>query len=323
MASGRIVVVGASAGGLRALKIVASHLDPSFPAPILVVQHIGSHPSVLPRLLAESGPLPAEHGAEGAKALPGRIYVAPPDRHMILDGDTIRITQGPKENHARPAIDPLFRSAALSRGPDVIGVILTGKLDDGTAGLQAIKACRGTTVVQDPGDAEASSMPASALRYVEVDHMVTLASVAPLLGRLASQPPAAFEGRVPRGIETEHNMTIGKGDFLEQLAAIGKPSTFVCPDCKGALWEVTGAEPPRSRCHTGHGYSLASLQHAQSEGTDGALWGAVRALQEKEMMLQALAKEPNDEAEVRRLLGEAALAAQHAAALRALIEKRD
>src|SRR5688572_8991302 len=189
MASGRIVVVGSSAGGIRAWKSLAAQLGADFPAPILAVQHIGSHPSILPTLLARSGALPASHAIDGEVPRPGHIHVAPPDRHMLLEGDRIRLTRGAKENHTRPAIDPLFRSAAIARGADVIGVVLTGLLDDGTAGLQAIAQCGGTVVVQDPDDAEQASMPASALKYVRADHVVALDSVGPLLHRLAAEPP--------------------------------------------------------------------------------------------------------------------------------------
>ncbi|MBI5277225.1 MAG: chemotaxis protein CheB [Burkholderiales bacterium] len=181
----QVVVIGASAGGVAALLEICAALPPFFPAPICVVQHVGSQPSMLPELMRHRGPNHAMHGAEGLKLATGTIYVAPPDQHMLLDGDRIRLAHGPKENHARPAIDPLFRSAALSWGPRVIGVILTGLMDDGSAGLADIRAGGGTTIVQDPTTAAEPEMPGSALRNVAVDHCVPLAAIPGLLARLA------------------------------------------------------------------------------------------------------------------------------------------
>jgi two-component system chemotaxis response regulator CheB len=320
MSNARIVVVGASMGGVKALRSLAAQLESGFPAPILAVQHIGSHPSVLPELLVRAGPLPASHAVDGQEVRPGHIHVAPPDRHMLLEGDRLRVVRAARENHARPAIDPLFRSAALGRGPAVIGVLLTGSLDDGTAGLQAIKARGGTVVVQDPRDAEQPSMPTSALRHVQVDHEVALDSMGALITRLAGFEPGPDPGIAPERVRHENELILGAGGFGEHLEAIGRPSTFVCPDCSGSLWEVTGAVPRRFRCHTGHGYTLRALQHAQAIAADEALWGAVRALQEKEMLLAALAASA-DPVEASRLRKAKDETARHAHALRGLIEQ--
>ena len=324
MESGRIVVVGASAGGVRALQILAAGLPAGFPAPLLVVQHVGNYPSILPRLIARSGPLPAAHAADGEAIRPGHIHVAPPDHHMLVEDGRIRLSRGPKEQHARPAIDPLFRSAALAWRAQAIGVLLTGLLDDGTAGLQAIKRCGGIAVVQDPEDAEAPSMPSSALRYVEVDHSAPLDAIGALLTQLVSRAPAPV--RAAGGAEREmreNEIMLGKGDFMEHLKSIGKPSTFVCPECDGALWEIEGSKPRSFRCHTGHAFSLRNLQHAQSEAADDALWSAFRALQEKEVLLRDLAEShaaADAAGEAQRLRDEAERTAQHARTLRALIE---
>jgi two-component system chemotaxis response regulator CheB len=184
----RVVVVGASVGGVAALLQIASALPADFAAPMLVVLHIGEQRSILPALLARQTPLGVSHARDGDTVRPGHVYIAPPDQHMFLMGDRILLTRGPKEHHTRPAIDPLFRSVALARGPEVIGVVLTGNLDDGTAGLQAIKARGGIAVVQDPEDAVAPSMPSSALRYVDVDHCVPLRLIPELLTSLAAEP---------------------------------------------------------------------------------------------------------------------------------------
>lgn len=323
MGSGHLIVVGASSGGVRALQILASQLPAGFPAPVLAVQHIGSNPSILPSLLVKNGRLPATHAVDQERITPGRIHVAPPDYHMLVEDGVIRLSHGAKENHTRPAIDPLFRSAAISRGAGAIGVLLTGSLDDGTAGLQVIKQCGGTVVVQDPHDAENPSMPLSAIRYVDVDHVVTLESLGELLLSLVSREVVARAARPAEAVVRENELMLGKGEFMEHLEAIAKPSTFVCPECDGALWEIEGGEPKRYRCHTGHAFTLRTLHHAQSEGTDEALWSALRALQEKELLLKALAdshRSALDEREAVRLDEEAQRIAGHASTLRRMIE---
>jgi two-component system chemotaxis response regulator CheB len=233
MASERIVVVGASAGGVRALQALASNLPADFAAPILVVQHIGANPSILPQLLSHAGPLPAAHGEDGEALAPGRIRVAPPDHHMLVEGGRIRLSRGPKEQYARPAIDPLFRSAAVSCGARTIGVLLTGALDDGTEGLQDIKARGGIAVVQDPRDAEVPSMPESALRHVEVDHRAPVAAIGPLLASLVAQPAPEAPGAPRRELVEENEILLGRGDFMEHLRAIATPSTFTVPSATG------------------------------------------------------------------------------------------
>ena len=316
----RIVVAGASAGGVRALQELAAQLGPGFPAPVLAVQHIGSHASILPSLVMRTSGMPASHAADGEEPKAGHLHLAPPDHHIVVQGGRIRLLHGPKENHARPAIDPLFRSAAAEYGSGAIGVILTGLLDDGTAGLQAIKRGGGVAVVQHPSDAQEPSMPSSAMRFVDVDHAVPLAEIGALLKRLLGEerPSVAPEPALTHELELVHH----QGDPVTHLMALGKPSTFVCPDCNGALWEVNGSRPQRYRCHTGHGFTLRSLQHAQSEATDTALWSAFRALQEKEMLLRSLA---NSEAAESVLPGEwlreADEVRRHAKALRCLLER--
>jgi two-component system chemotaxis response regulator CheB len=323
MASDRIVVMGASAGGVRALQTLVSGLPVDFPAPILVVQHIGSHPSILPQLLMRSGPLPAAHARDGERIAVGRIHIAPPDYHMLVDGDFIRLSHGPKEQYTRPAIDPLFRSAAVSWAQRAVGVLLTGLLDDGTEGLQDIKRSGGVAVVQDPQDAEVPSMPMSALKYVEVDYQAPVASIAPILTSLVAQPAPPARAAPIREIVAENDMLLGKGDFMEHLKSIAAPSTFVCPECNGALWEVKDANPRRYRCHTGHGFTLRALQHAQASATDEAMWSALRALQEKQLLLQALAESHaavGDKEEAARLEEEADRTGRHGETLRSLIE---
>ena len=302
-----IVVIGASLGGVRALLRLLPALPADFAAPVLVVLHIGSHPSRMPALLEGRGPLRVVQASDGDVPQPGTVYMAAPDCHLLLEAGAIRLSHGPKEHHTRPAIDPLFRSAALEHGPRTIGVVLTGTLDDGTAGLQAIKDCDGIAVVQDPRDADEPSMPMSALAHVDVDRCVTLDALPATLAALLARSVTAAAPALPAaGWVHENAVAHGVGDPMEQLKAIGRPSIFVCPDCKGALWEVDGSQPPRLRCHTGHGYSLRSLQQVQSEQTDDALGTAIRALQEKELLLRRLA-------EVCAAAGETEAARQHEA----------
>lgn len=320
----KVIVVGASLGGVSALLKLAAALPADLAAPILVVLHIGEQPSVLPSLLARNARVGVSHGRDGDTLRAGHVYVAPPDQHMLLAGDRIRLTRGPKEHHTRPAIDPLFRSAALAHGPDVIGVVLTGNLDDGTAGLQTIKSCGGSAIVQDPDDATAPSMPRSALKYVDVDHCVALPLMPLLLASLAATPPRP-------ALPTRHDLpaheqalTTSEGEPMEHLEAIGKPSTFVCPDCHGSLREVLDSRPQRFRCHTGHGFTARTLQDSLALAGDEALWNALRSLQEREILLQTMAdhdRAVGEEGSAARLEAAARRLQQQGDVLRGLVEK--
>lgn len=319
------VVIGASAGGIQALRTIVRALPSPFAAAVLIVQHIGNHPSALAAILRASGPHPVVEPGDGELVRPGNVYVAVSDRHMLLEYDRIRLSRGPRENHTRPAIDPLFRSAALTRGARVIGTLLTGRLDDGVAGLQAIKECGGLAVVQDPSNAEEPDMPASALRNVPVDRVVPLESIAAALAELVGQPAPASSAvaDVPVHLSREHAIALGNGAVAGELAAVGRLSKFSCPDCGGSLWQIEAAGPTRFLCHTGHAYSMRSLLDAQSTTAEYALWAAVRALQEKAMLLRQAAgharrlRESGDEAAaMERRADECAVQAQ---ALRALV----
>lgn len=282
----RVIVIGTSAGGLDALFHIVPDLAPDLGAPILVVQHIGAHPSELPALLSWRGPLPAVFAEDGARPQDGTIYVAPPDYHLLLDEGVLRLFRGPKEHFARPAIDPLFRSAAISSGSGVVGVILTGMLDDGSAGLRAVVACGGTSIVQDPAEAAEPSMPRSAMAGVRVDHVVRLEAIAPLLNQLTK--PVDASGIAPKWLRVEHAISLGQAGF-EQLKKIGTASGFTCPDCGGALFELRPGDRSRFLCHTGHAFSLRTLAASQEELTEETLWAGLRAVQEKEAILHRLA----------------------------------
>lgn len=289
----RIVVIGASAGGVEALLRLAPRLSSNLPAPIVLVLHIGAHQSQLPELLTARGPNRAVFARTGTVPKAGVIYVAPPDEHVLLEAGMMRLSRGPKEHHARPAINPLFRSAALERGPRVVGVILTGMLDDGTAGLQAVKACGGITVVQDPDDAAEPSMPMSALGAVSVDHVVKVDAMADLLNNLAHPDETVKSVDAPDWLRVEHAISLGRA-HMPELATIAAPSPFTCPDCGGTLFELNEAHPVRFLCHTGHAFSLRSLASSQEQVTDEAMWSGLRALQERQGILRRLAVAPGN-----------------------------
>ena len=278
-----VVVVGASAGSLRVLMQLAAALPGDFP-PVLVVQHIGHHVSVLPELLGRVGSNKVLHPRSGHRIERGTILVAPPDHHMLVVDDEIRLTTGPKENFARPAIDPLFRSAAIAYGPRVIGVVLSGRLDDGTAGLQAIKAAGGLAVVQDPDDAGEASMPASAMRFVDVDRVAKGEDLARVLQELVREPVTTHTGVSMTSRQEQVLGTDGR-DAMQALDGIGSRSELSCPECGGVLWAIHDTRPRRFRCHTGHAYSISTLDHCQASHADEALWAALRAMHERHRLL--------------------------------------
>jgi two-component system chemotaxis response regulator CheB len=293
MPSPDIVVIGASAGGIEALSRLLKGLPPKFPAAIFVVLHIAPQsPGYLPEILARAGNLPAENARDGKPFQHGRVYVAPPDRHLMLEADDcMRVVRGPKENRARPAVDPLFRSAALAFGPRVVGVVLSGGLDDGTAGLQGIKMCGGIAIVQDPADAVVSSMPATALRHVSVDYCRPARDIGPLLAELVTRPlPHHIVPEAPMRKQLEIEVDIAKGsDRSREVTRIGQPSMFTCPECHGTLLRIRGDKPWRFRCHTGHAFTADSLLAELTEATEESIWSAVRSIQESAMLMTHLA----------------------------------
>lgn len=286
--AGSLVVIGASTGGVTALLDTAAALPRFFPAPVCIVQHVGGQPSMLPELLNHRGPNHAAHAEDGERLTAGVLHVAPPGHHMLVQGSLLRLTRGAKENHARPAVDPLFRSAALAWGPRVIGVVLTGQLDDGTAGLKAIKDCGGIAIVQDPGTALGPGMPASALRNVDVNHCVALEEIPALLLRLAGTPTSG--GRPARPERLQRQVTIDRGDYsASNPGAIADVSPLPCPGRGGSRWELREQPRLRDRCHAGHAFIALSLARAQVNAGEEALWARVQALREREMLLRRLA----------------------------------
>lgn len=327
MAIEHIVTIGASAGGIDALRTVMAGLPADFPAAVFVVLHLGPEsPGVLPQLLDRAGPLPVVHARDHARFSPGHVYVAPPDRHLVLEPGVMRVTGGPRENRFRPAIDPLFRSAAQVYGPRVIGVILTGNLDDGTAGLWAVKQMGGIAVVQDPEDALFPSMPASAIDHVPVDHIVPLADVPALLVQLTEMTVHDREAApaVLGQMTIEVEIAKDRNAVEAGVETLGPPSPYACPECHGVLLEVKEADRVRFRCHTGHAYSADSLMASSALATDEALWNAVRALEESALLMQRMAetiRAEGDEPRAAKLEEEAMSAHQRSKRIRELTEK--
>ncbi len=311
-----IIVVGASVGGVEALRVLAAGLPADLPAAMLIVLHIGAHKSELPNLLDRAGALPAIHPRTGDAIRDGRIYVAPPDHHLTVEPGFMRLTKGPRENWARPAIDPLFRTAAQAYGANVIGVILTGALNDGTAGLYEIKQQGGTTVVQDPADAVNASMPRSALEHVAIDHCLPLAELPQLLVRLVRARADAFLDRPAPATSRGGEMT---ADYTHD-----KPVAITCPDCGGALRRTELGSLTQFKCHIGHVYTAEVMMEAQSVAMERSLEAAMRSLGERGELCRQMvekaqaANDPSALAHWRKANGEAR---NQAAALQKLLEK--
>jgi two-component system, chemotaxis family, protein-glutamate methylesterase/glutaminase len=323
----RLVVIGASSGGIHALQTIAAGLPADFPAAVCAVVHMSAEsPGLLDIILQRAGPLPVSTAAQGARLEGGHIYVAPPDHHLIVEPGALRLTKGPRENRFRPAIDPLFRSAARVFGPAAIGVVLTGNLDDGTAGLWAIKQLGGIAIAQDPADATFTSMPESAIRQVAVDHVLALSAIAPMLARIVTSPmderPAPADA--PQ-IEVEVQIAEERNPMAAGLGQIGSPSPFACPECHGVLLRLNETGLLRFRCHTGHAYSIESLIGAISEAIEDELWGAVRALQEGGLLMQHVSehlRHQQDVAGAEHLAAQAADAHRQAEAVRQVVMSR-
>ena len=279
------------------LSEIVANLPHDLAAAIFVVIHLSpSHESLLPSILSRNARLEAAHPSEREPIERGRIYVAPPDRHLIIENGDVLLVHGPKENRARPAIDPLFRSAAINYGPRVIGVILSGSLDDGAAGLRAIKNTGGIAIVQDPADANYPAMPASAIDNTSVDFIVKAGEIGPLLRSLVAEETSPKEvAEVMKGdLRKEMDMVeqrLEPEEMIEAVSKLGRISMFTCPECHGALWEIKDGELLRYRCHVGHAFSIESLDADHGMKLESALWSALRALEERGELARRLAKQ--------------------------------
>ena len=289
-----IIVIGASAGGVEVLIELVRSLPADLPAAVFVVVHVPANSaSVLPAVLNHAGNLPASHATADEPIRKGRIYVARPDLHLLVkDGGRPHVTlgRGPKENSSRPAVDPLFRSAARAFGSRVIGVVLSGSLDDGTVGLDVVKRAGGITVVQDPEQAMFPGMPRSAVENVEVDHVGPKEQLAALLVRLASEPAAQREIAMPDHIKQEADMAELDAGSIHSHERPGRPSGFSCPECHGTLFELSEGQLIRFRCRTGHAYSAESLMAEQGANLEAAMYAAMTALKERSALADRLAE---------------------------------
>lgn len=294
MARRDIVVIGASAGGVEALSELVRMLPPDLGAAVFVVLHLAAeHKSVLPRILSSAGQLPANHAVDGEPIKKGRIYVARADHHLTVADGHVRVLRGARENGHRPAVDALFRTAARDFGPRVIGVVLSGALDDGTAGLLAIKQQGGLAMVQDPNDAVVEQMPRSALETVEVDHVASA-------GEIGGMLPDLVKAEVPDELPEPHPLLVAETKFvlnggsMAGAGQVGQPSHLTCPACGGVLNEVKDASMIRYRCQVGHAYAPESLYGEQRTSLEAALWAALRALEDQGSLARRLAHRSHD-----------------------------
>lgn len=288
----KVIVIGTSAGGYSALVKLMSQLQEEFPVPVLVVQHISADASgnVLLNALNKHSKLNCKHAKNGTRLTPGYLYLAPSDHHlMIAENGKIIVTKGAQENRSRPAIDSLFRSAAVAFGNNVIGMLLTGYLDDGTAGLKAIKRCGGICIVQDPSDADYPDMPANALEQVKVDYCLPLSEMGEVLYKLISRKPKKRKP-IPKDILIEAEIAMRILSDLPSVNALGKQVPFNCPGCGGVLWSVDNDSALRYRCHTGHSYTSAILLAEQTKKIEETMWTALRMFEERKNLLTTIAK---------------------------------
>jgi two-component system chemotaxis response regulator CheB len=285
-----VVAVGASAGGVEALRALVAGLPPDYPGAVLVVLHLPRDaPSALPAILDRSGPLPAATALDGELLVGSRIYVAPNDHHLLVLDSHIRLTRGPAENGHRPAVDPLFRSVARAFGQRAIGVVLSGSRDDGAAGLSSIVARGGRAVVQDPSDALYPWMPRAALASAPTEHVAPAAKLGGLIAEITAMdlPDHPLAGTEDALLDAEVTMSELGPVTSDELGV--PPAGYGCPSCGGALFQIAADPLPRYRCRVGHAWSAESLLDEQAIALEGALWMALRALEEKSALSRRMA----------------------------------
>ncbi len=320
MSNRNIVVIGASLGGVQALRELVGHLPGDLPAAVFIVQHVSpSSPTMLPSILATRSDLPVRSALNGEPIGTGHVYIAPSDHHLVMDEHHVRLARSPKENGARPSIDTLFRAAAAYHRSAVIGVVLTGQLHDGAAGMVAIKRCGGIAIAQDPSDAQYPSMPLEAIRLDDIDHVLPLDLIAGAINRLTREeaPPSP---PVPPDVMMEAKIAESGSFTIDRQHQLGAPTAYSCPECGGPLWQVPG-EPRRFRCHTGHAFTASNLLSQQSDEVERSLWGAIRALHERAKLLmdQAGAVTSQNRRRADALREQSEQAAEQAAVLQDLI----
>ena len=285
MAGRDLVVIGGSAGALEALGRLMDSVPGSIRAALLIAIHRSAElPGGMPSVLARHTPLPVTYAVDGEMFRLGHVYVAPPDHHLLVSADRLRVTRGPREHGLRPAVDPLFRTAARAHGPRTVGVILSGVLDDGIEGLALVKRHGGMAIVQRPEDAAHDAMPAGALARIDVDHVLPADDVGLLLARIAIEPVLPVLLTRPRRDVTEGGDCALRGEPLP-----GALQPFVCPECGGALWQSVVAGTAHLQCHVGHGFTMRTLLALQDGKLEQALWAALRTLEEHAALRRRLA----------------------------------
>ena len=285
-----IIVIGASAGGVSALRRLFSQFPAGLQASIFVVLHVSPEsPSILATLLDKAGPFAVKTAEDQEPIRPGQAYVAPPDFHMLVKSGYVRLYRGPRENRHRPAIDPLFRSAAVAYRAQTVGIVLTGYLDDGTSGLLAIKRCGGLAIVQDPDDADYPDMPNNALAEVEVDYRLPIKKMGDTICHIVEQPATYIE-TVPKDIEKEAKIAERTMSDISGEEKLGHLAPMSCPECNGPLWQIDADRVRRYRCHVGHGFTAKALLASQDAALEQALWAAMRTMEERANMALDMAR---------------------------------
>ena len=326
-----IIVIGSSAGGVHALQQLVASLPHDFEASIFIVQHVSPNgTSFLPEILSKHGHLKAVHPKDNEHIRQGCIYIAPPDCHMLIEGDKILVKKGPKENRFRPSIDALFCSAAYNYGPRVIGVVLTGMLDDGTSGMWSVKRLGGLGIIQEPDDAQYPAMPTNVLEYVNVDYIVPLADVAALLVKLIQDDmigpedmqKAEMEKAELERMKIEIDTAAQRNGFERGIMEIGDLTPLTCPECHGVLVRLKEGNIVRYRCHTGHSYHANSLLSGLVESVEIKLYEALKSLEETVLLLEESAMEDEENGDVpvaHSLIQKAQIARKRAIKLREFI----
>lgn len=287
----RVIAIGGSTGAIEALKAIIAGLPADLPAAVFIVVHVGAEGrNLLAGILNGLCSLPVQTASDGQYVQAGHVYVAPADHHLLVIDSVIRLGRGPRENMTRPAIDPLFRSVAESYGPRAIGVVLTGKLNDGASGLADLKRCGGVTVVQNPVEAEAPDMPLGALHASDVDYRASLADLGPLLATLAAEEPGPCTV-IPRRIALEIDIALGRPCLTSTIAQMGRPVALSCPQCSGVLSEIEAGSPLRFRCQVGHAFTAEVVADAQQGAVDEAIRVALRIIEERAYLVERMAQD--------------------------------
>jgi two-component system chemotaxis response regulator CheB len=320
----QIVVVGTSAGGLNALTRLITQLPEDFPAPVLIVMHISADAfgDVLLNALNQHGKLKCKHATNNKQVKPGYAYLAPSDHHLMINEDgKMMVSKGAQENRSRPGIDPLFRSAAVAFGNRAIGIILTGYLDDGTAGLIAIQQCGGICIIQDPEDADYPDMPNNALNQVKADYCVPIAEMGGILSKVMLRKIGRRKP-VPNDIQREAEIARRVLSDLDAVNSLGEQVPFNCPGCGGVLWKMNKGAALRYRCHTGHSYTAKVLLAEQTQKIEETMWTALRMFEERRNLLTTMSKGPEN-ASSRSAKERAQLSQVHIDRIRAILMADD